>query len=513
MKKASKIEGNALPMRRTNRTKAGKTAGLNKSLAASKQAAGAAKAERRLALQYSVVRILAGAAVPEEAIPAILKAICEDVKWELGEIWVVDTGVAALRLGGVWHVPALELTEFEVLSLTTIFHRGLGLPGRVWDSGKPAWITDVAADPNFPRIIAAAAAGLHAAFAFPIRDEGSVTGVMAFFSRSVQPPDEDLLRMFDALGSQIGDFLARKRAEEKLKRYSAELERSNKELQMFASIAAHDLQEPLRVVSGFAALLERRYKGMLDQKADDFIGYILDGAGRMQQLISDLLNYSRVSTRGNPFKPAACDKALERALLNLATAIEESGAVVTADPLPVVPADESQLVHLFQNLIGNAVKYRREEEKPRIHISVKSVSDPGMHDAEVQSENPAAQSSIRSPLVPAHVQMPGKSAVKNVWLFSVRDNGIGIEPRHFELIFQAFQRLHGRQKYPGTGIGLAICKKIVERHGGSIWVESDAGKGSTFFFTMPERLAEDIPTEDKIGTISIVKKQSIVALK
>jgi len=423
--------------------------------------------ERRLALQYAVVRILAQSDEPDEAVPAILEAICEHVAWEVGEVWLVDADQAVLRLGGVWHDPALDLAEFEAASQRTTFHRSIGLPGRVWESCRPAWITDVAIDPNFPRSAAAVAAGLHGAFAFPVKSEGAVTGVMAFFSRGVQPPNEDLLAMFEALGSQIGDFLARKRAEQELKRYSAELERSNKELQMFASIASHDLQEPLRVVSGFAALLERRYKGRLEPKADEFIDYILDGTSRMQQLISDLLNYSRVTTRGNPFTTAACDKALEKALANLKTAIEESGAMITAAPLPVVTADESQLVHLFQNLIGNAVKYRRKDETPRIHVGAKKIPESAVHSA------------LRAP----------HSEIKNGWMLSVQDNGLGIAPKHFELIFEAFQRLHKREEYPGTGIGLAICKKIVERHGGRIWVESEIGKGSTFYFTIPERSA------------------------
>jgi hypothetical protein len=221
------------------------------------------------------------------------------------------------------------------------------------------------------------------------------------------------------------------------------------------------------VVSGFAALLERRYKGRLEPKADEFIDYILDGTSRMQQLISDLLNYSRVTTRGNPFTTAACDKALEKALANLKTAIEESGAMITAAPLPVVTADESQLVHLFQNLIGNAVKYRRKDETPRIHVGAKKIPESAVHSA------------LRAP----------HSEIKNGWMLSVQDNGLGIAPKHFELIFEAFQRLHKREEYPGTGIGLAICKKIVERHGGRIWVESEIGKGSTFYFTIPERSA------------------------
>ncbi len=434
------------------------------------------EAERRLAVQYAVVQILAKSASLSEATPEILRSICQHVGWELGEVWLVDAGAPALRLGGLWQTPSLDAEEFNALSRGTAFVRGRGLPGRVWVDNRPLWITDVETDPNFPRVAAAVAAGLHAGFAFPIRSAGEVIGVMDFFSHSVQSPDEDLLKMFDALGSQIGDFMMRKRAEEALARYSGELERSNKELQMFASIASHDLQEPLRIVSGFAQLLAQRYKGKLDKSADDFIGYIVDGAERMQQLIRDLLEYSRVTTRGNPFRSASCDAAMQRALTNLKTAIEESKALITADPLPVVTADESQLVHLFQNLIGNAVKYRREHEPPHIHISAKNISD----------------SAVRS-------------ALETGWLFSVQDNGIGIEPRYFDRIFQVFQRLHKREEYPGTGIGLAICKKIVERHGGSIWVESEAGKGSVFFFTLPERTGENLVNrqtaeERKAGT-------------
>jgi PAS domain S-box-containing protein len=420
------------------------------------------RTEQRLAVQYTVTRILAEAPSPAEATPKILQSICEHVGWELGEVWLPDAGSTVLRLGGIWQVPLQAFAEFNALSHSFAFERGKGLPGRVWADNRPLWITDVVTDTNFPRITAAKAVGLHAGFAFPIRSEGKVIGVMDFFSRSVQPPDDDLLRMFDALGSQIGDFITRKKAEEASARYSGELERSNKELQMFAAVASHDLQEPLRVVSGFAQLLEQRYAGKLDKSADDFIGYIVDGADRMQQLIRDLLDYSRVTTRGNPFRPADCDIVMKRALTNLQSSIEESKAVITTDLLPVVSADESQLVHVFQNLIGNAIKYRRIEEPPRIHISAIDIS------------GSAAQSVIGN----------RQSAIETGWLFSIQDNGIGIEPQYHDRIFQVFQRLHKREEYPGTGIGLAICKKIVERHGGGIWVESEPGKGSTFFFTM-----------------------------
>jgi len=253
------------------------------------------------------------------------------------------------------------------------------------------------------------------------------------------------------------DITERRRAEAKLKHTVADLERSNAELEQFAYVASHDLQEPLRMVSSYVQLLAQRYKGQLDADADDFIAYAVDGANRMQALINDLLTYSRVGTRGKPPEPTDCEAVLDQALANLQVAIEESGAVVTHDGLPTVMADDSQLVQLFQNLIDNGIKFR-SEGPPRVHVSAK-----------------------RLPLPQAG---EGRGGGGSEWAFSVRDNGIGIDPEFFERIFIIFQRLHSREEHPGTGIGLAICKKIVERHGGDIWVESEPGKGSTFFFTM-----------------------------
>ena len=248
----------------------------------------------------------------------------------------------------------------------------------------------------------------------------------------------------------------RKRAEESLKEYSAELARSNADLQQFAYVASHDLQEPLRAVSSFSQLLARRYQGKLDSDADDFITFMVEGATRMQTLINDLLVFSRIGTRGNPFASVDCERILQAAKENLDVAMAESGAVITHDPLPSLVADQTQLMQLFQNLLSNAIKFRRPEEAPRIHVSS---------------------------------QRQGSA-----WRLSVRDNGVGIDPQYFDRIFVIFQRLHGRDKYPGTGIGLAICKKIVERHGGRIWVESERGKGSTFYFVIPdERRKYDEP--------------------
>jgi len=244
----------------------------------------------------------------------------------------------------------------------------------------------------------------------------------------------------------IRDITKRKAAEADLLQKVKELNRSNEELEQFAYVASHDLQEPLRMVASYTQLLSRRYKGRLDADADDFISFAVDGAGRMQRLLQDLLVYSRVGTKGKELLDSSAEEALQRALLNLRGAISDCNAQVTHDPLPMVRADEVQLEQLFQNLVGNAIKYQTRGA-PRVHVSAEGIPDGN-------------------------------------WRFSVRDDGIGIDPQYFERIFGMFQRLHKREEFAGTGIGLAICKKIVERHGGTISVESVPGQGSTFHFTL-----------------------------
>ena len=243
----------------------------------------------------------------------------------------------------------------------------------------------------------------------------------------------------------VRDITDRKKAEAELKKTMEELERSNKELEQFAYVASHDLQEPLRMVSSYVQLLSRRYKGKLDSDADEFIYYAVDGAKRMQETIKSLLTYSRVGTSGKPFEKVDCSLILDRALENLTIAIEESISEITFDKMPIVMADRMHLIQLFQNLIGNAIKYCGED-LPRIHISCDRKGDE--------------------------------------WVFSVKDNGIGIDHGQKDQIFQIFNRLH-KKECSGTGIGLSVCKKIVERHGGRIWVESEPEKGSTFYFTLP----------------------------
>lgn len=246
------------------------------------------------------------------------------------------------------------------------------------------------------------------------------------------------------------EIVEHKRTKDEIERYAAELKRSNEELQQFAYIASHDLQEPLRMISSYMQLIERRYKGKLDKDADEFINFAVDGAERLQNMVNGLLAYSRVGTQGKSFEQTDCEAVIEETLANLKVAIEESGAEITYDSLPTLMADSSQLVQVFQNIISNAIKFRGSEP-PRIHIS-----------AERKEKE---------------------------WQFCVRDNGIGIDPKYNNRLFIVFKRLHGRE-YPGTGIGLAVCKRIVERHGGRIWVESETGKGSSFYFTIPIRGGE-----------------------
>jgi PAS domain S-box-containing protein len=246
----------------------------------------------------------------------------------------------------------------------------------------------------------------------------------------------------------IRNITERKKSEEHLVQTVGELKRSNDELQQFAYVSSHDLQEPLRMVTSYTQLLAGRYKGRLDSDADEFIAFAVDGCNRMQGLIKDLLAYSRAGTNGKVLHEISAENALKEALANLRATIDQSGAVVTRDALPAIRTDEMQLTQVFQNLVGNAIKYRGAEV-PHVHVSA--------------TKNGG-----------------------NEWTFSVRDNGLGIDPQYYERIFILFQRLHGRDEFEGTGIGLAICKKILERLGGRIWVESQPEKGSTFYFTLPE---------------------------
>lgn len=282
----------------------------------------------------------------------------------------------------------------------------------------------------------------------------------------VRSLSHSLAQMKEAIGITIRELQhenrARQAAQQKLQRHrdrlentvkerTAELQRSNEQLERFAYITSHDLQEPLRTVESFSSLLEKRAGDKLDSEAREFLDYIHDAVRRLREMVEALLAYSRVDTQGQPFEEASCDEIAQRALANLKTSIDESQAVITVEPLPTVQADVAQLTQLFQNLISNAIKFHGDHP-PDIRISARGEG--------------------------------------GEWVFACRDNGIGIAPEYQDKIFELFRRLHARDKYPGTGIGLAFCKHVVDRHGGRIWVESKQGEGATFFFTIPKRHSE-----------------------
>jgi PAS domain S-box-containing protein len=305
----------------------------------------------------------------------------------------------------------------------------------------------------------------------PMIVKGEVTGLLEVQSERPEAYGPAEVALLGPAANQIGlaienarlyeamqrELCERTRVEESLRQTLTELTRSNADLEQFAYVASHDLQEPLRMVASFVQLLAKRYRGQLDADADEFIGFAVEGATRIQALINDLLEYSRVDRYGRPLQPTAVEDVLAQTLRDMTLLINDSGAIIAHDPLPVVNADALQLQQVFQNLIGNAIKFRGPEP-PRIYISARETFE---------------------------ISETSKVYGAKVWEFSVRDNGIGIEPQYTERIFKIFQRLHSRSEYAGTGIGLAMCKRVIERHGGRIWVESVLGAGATFYFTIP----------------------------
>lgn len=384
----------------------------------------------------------------DAALQFALHRICSHTGWPVGHVYFYTPGSAKeLISSSLWHIEHDE--RFAALcnaTQSTRLYSGIGVPERVVKSGKPAWIRDLLVESEFTDKRAAADLDVRGAFGFPVLVQGEVTAVLEFFSHQVEEPDEELLSVMSNVGAQLGQVVERSRAQQQIARNAEDLARSNAELEQFAYVASHDLQEPLRMVASFTQLLARKYQGKLAADADEYIRYAVDGAQRMQTLILDLLSYARLSTKGQTPQPIDAASLCASAINQLRQSIQEKDAVVTVDPLPTVLGYSTQLTQLFQNLIGNSLKYC-SRPRPEVHVSATSA---GEH-----------------------------------WVFSVRDNGIGIEPQYFERIFQMFKRLHTREQYSGTGIGLALCHKIVARHRGRIWVESQPGLGSNFQFTIP----------------------------
>jgi signal transduction histidine kinase len=374
----------------------------------------------------------------EPALGAAIVYVCAHMRWPVGHAYLADEGSGALAATGVWYLE--DEARYAAFRDATEQRGAPGLPTRVIEAGEPAWVADVATEPGFSRAEVAAGAGLRSGFAFPVLMGTQTVGALEFFSDRVTEPDPVLLGLMAQIGVQLGRVVERERSR-------AELERSNADLEAFAYLASHDLAEPLRAVAGFVSLLGRRYARQLDDEAREIIGFAVDGAQRMQTMIDDLLLYSRTGTVDLRPERVATGDVVAAALRDLAPRLEETGAQVQVEELPAVQADPPQLQRVFQNLLSNAIKYTAPDVEPRVLVTGRRID----RDCEL----------------------------------AVADNGIGIDPRNTERVFEMFARVHGGAEYRGTGLGLAICRRIVERHGGRLWVEANPGGGSVFRLTLP----------------------------
>jgi signal transduction histidine kinase len=392
--------------------------------------------------ELELLEMVAGAsneaAAIEPALGAAIVHVCAHMRWPVGHAYLTDEASGELRPTGVWYLE--DEARYSAFRAASEQRGAPGLPSRVIEDGEAAWVSDVATEPGFARADAAIGAGLRSGFAFPVLMGSETVGALEFFTDRPAEPDPVLLGLMEQIGVQLGRVVERQRARE-------ELERSNADLEAFAYLASHDLATPLRAVGGFVELLGRRYAGRLDDEAREIIGHAVDGVQRMQAMIDDLLLYSRAGRANLQREEVALGELVQAALRDLAPAVAETGAEVDVGVLPTVRADRSQLQRVFQNLLSNAMKYTAPDVEPRVRV--------------------------------------GSREANGAWEITVADNGIGVEPRNAEWIFEMFARVHGGADYRGTGLGLAISRRIVERHGGRLWVEPNPNGGSVFHLTLP----------------------------
>lgn len=415
--------------------------------------------ERRSTAQHAVTKVLAESPSLQEAAVRILTALCETLRFDFGLLWTYHGQEKRLSILNVWHAPNPVLNRFEEVCRSHTFGHGAGLPGLVLETHEPEWVIDFSRDPRFPRAAEAEKAGLRTAFAFPIAIGSEIFGVLEFFSRESSPADNELLNVARGVGTQIAQFVRRKHAEEAIQELNQELEirverrtaallESKEQMEAFSYTIAHDLRAPLRAMQGFAHALLEDYTERFDASGIDFLTRIMGSALRMDSLIQDLLEYSQLSRSDLSFKAVSVQETIENVLRAHEEQIRETKAevkVIAEDSS--VRAHPATLENAIGNLLSNAIKFAQADEAPKIQI-----------DAVDQG------TTVR---------------------ISVQDSGIGIAAEHYERIFRVFERLHGQNAFPGTGIGLAIVKKGVERMGGSVGVKSEPGRGSVFWIELP----------------------------
>jgi signal transduction histidine kinase len=384
----------------------------------------------------------------DEALASVLEGIGETTGWIVGESWLPSLSGRTLVRGPTWSQAEHPLGSFHEVSRLHAFSPGAGIVGQVWASGEPAWLDDISQEPLFMRADVAREVGLRTAAAIPVMAGAEVAAVLVFYHVEARVQDPALLALVSAVAAQLGMLIRRRQAEEALLRKSEELSRANEELERFIWLASHDLNEPLRMVALYTQLLGERLAGRLAPDEEEAVRFAVEGARRMHTLLEDFRVYAEAGNRAGRPEAVRVDQALARALDSLEPRFQETGAHIEIEAMPVVMAGMEPLTHVFEQLLANALTYR----------------------------NPAGETRVR---------VTARRHGAYEWTIAVQDNGIGVPPEQWSRIFEPFHRGHDPAAYPGTGVGLAICRKIVEGYGGRIWVESEPGLGSTFCVRLP----------------------------
>ncbi len=399
-----------------------------------------------------------------KAFQTVLDIICDYTGWTVGHVYMTSDLVGGeLYSTDLWYVSKAKYNILRKVTEEMVFHVGKGLPGRVLETGKPQWILDIANDPGFLRTAAAVSAGLKSAFGFPVRIGEKTVAVFEFLTEEQTEPNQRYVEIMNFTNFQLGRVIERSRAENELRQYAVKLQLTNRELQEIANIAAHDLQEPLRKIQAFGDIIKIKVADTLSDEGRDYIDRMQNAARRMQHLINDMLAFSRVTLKAQPFVPIDLTVIAREVVADMDIRIQQAHGRITIGDLPTVEADPLQIRQMLHHILSNSLKFSRHSAAPEIRVSA-SIED-------------ATQ-------LPAH-------AMRQLCRIVIEDNGIGFDEKYADRIFGIFQRVHPNEQYEGTGMGLAICRKIAERHNGSIVAESTPDMGARFMITLPLRHFEE----------------------